>query len=245
MVDRIRYELKLAWKTMIVVPITVLCIVALFALLQHIVHQSAARTLLAEIEMFLPLAAGIVAGAIVSRDAALELHLTMPKSYHTTSMLRLFILFCWVACLALLCVVSCASLGILSVPTFTHAWPLYIQLLTLQLLWLAPLLWFIAVGLCLAVLTQSRTACTTLLGCIWFLNVLFALTIVNISWLRPVLFFPAVLILYPALHVSQSAFNTYWLTTRFELVGTALVLFLLSWLLLHDTERLLKGATEE
>ena len=245
MTDRLLHELKLVWKTVIVVPIAVIVILGLFALVQYVLHQNIARTLLATLEMFLPLAAGIVGAAITARDSALELHLTMPSKYSTTSMLRLFIVFCWMACLALLCISGGLLFRMLAFPTFVQSWSPFVLLLTVQLLWMAPLAWFTTVGFFLAVLTQSRTASGTLLGIAWFLDTLFALTIANVPWLRPVLLFPATLIIYPATGTSQSDFNSYWLTTRFELLGTALVLFLVGWLLLHDTERLLKGATEE
>ncbi|MDQ6662024.1 MAG: hypothetical protein M3Z24_13810 [Chloroflexota bacterium] len=243
--DRLRYELKLAWKTMILVPILVLGVVGLFVLLQLFLHQSPAHSLLSEAEVFLPLATGVVAGAIIAQDTALELHLTMPRKYQMTGMLRLLLLLSWTACLAMLCIGSIAMLKILYMPVFTQSWLPLVQFLTIQLLWLAPLLWFIALGSCLALLTQSRTACSTLLGIIWLTDILFAQSIASTSWLRPILLFPTTLTLYPATNVSQADFKEYWLTTRFELLGTAFVVVMLSWLLLRNTERLLKGATEE
>ena len=39
-IDRLQYELKLAWKTLLVIPALAVGIIALFALLQFFSHQS-------------------------------------------------------------------------------------------------------------------------------------------------------------------------------------------------------------
>ncbi|MDQ2904132.1 MAG: hypothetical protein M3Y81_11330 [Chloroflexota bacterium] len=244
-IDRLRYELKLAGKMLIVVPGTVILVIGLFAVLVHFLQQSPAHALLAGLEMFLPLAAGIVAATLVSQDAALELQLTMPRKYHITGLLRLLLIFCWTTCLAVFWLVGMLLLNMLYTPAFTQVWPQPVRVLTLQLLWFAPLLWFVAMGACLALLTQSRSASGALVGGLWLLNILFVSIFASIAWLRPILLFPATLIIYPATHVPAADFTTYWLTTRFELLAGALILLALDWLLLRDTERLLKGATEE
>ncbi len=156
-IDRLRYELKLTGKMLIVVPGTVILVIGLFAVLVHFLHQSPAHTLLSGLEMFLPLAAGIVAATLASQDAALELQLTMPRKYHITSLLRLLLIFCWTTCLAMFWLAGMVLLNMLYTPAFTQVWAQPVRVLTLQLLWFAPLLWFVAMGACLALLTQRST----------------------------------------------------------------------------------------
>jgi len=97
------------------------------------------------------------------------------------------------------------------------------------------MLWYVAVGLCLALLIRSRSASGALLGGIWIAEVLFKDFFAATDWLHPLFLFPTTL---------KPEIN-FWLTNRFELIITALVLLPLGWLLLHNTEGLLKRASEE
>ena len=182
---------------------------------------------------------------MTAQDAALELHLTMPRAYRATNIIRLSMILVWCTCLAVCCLVGISVFKVFYTPDFMQAWSPGVCFLTLQMLWCVPLLWFVTGGTCVALLTQSRTASGTLLGGIWLFDILFTGIISSVSWLRPLLLFPATLIIFPATHISYAVFNTYWLTTRFDLLGMSLVFFVTSWFLLHNTERLLKGATEE
>jgi hypothetical protein len=109
------------------------------------------------------------------------------------------------------------------------------QFLVGQLTWLAPLFWFVAVGLCLALLIRSRSASGALVGGIWIIETIFYGYFAYTDWLRPVFLFPTTLA--PSIN--------FWLTDRFELLGTAMVLLPLGWLLLHNSEALLQGAAGE
>lgn len=85
----------------------------------------------------------------------------------------------------------------------------------------------------------------TALGGIWLLDILFVSIVTQTDWLHPLLLFPATLVIFPATSVSWVDVVTYWLTTRIQLLEMAAGFLLIGWLLLHDTERLLRGATEE
>jgi hypothetical protein len=108
-----------------------------------------------------------------------------------------------------------------------------LQWLTGQLLWLAPLLWFVAIGLFLALLLRSRVASIALLGGIWVTeNIMYGLLIGTI-WLHPVFLFATTL-------TPLATLSSFWLTNRSELIGTALLFLLIGWFQLHDTEALLQ-----
>jgi hypothetical protein len=244
--DRVRYELKLAWKTMLLLPLALLVAVALLVLVQRFVaHQSSERLLLATVEMLLPTAAGIMVATTLAHDDALELHLTLPRSYARTGLLRVLVLTGWCACLACVVLAAIMLLGIVPLPPFAASVSPPVEMALVQLVWLSPMLWLVAAGLCLALATKSRTASGALLGGIWLLDLLFVGVLVQTAWLRPFLLFPATFVIYPASLVSRASFDAYWLTTRFELLGMAAVLLPLGWLMLRDYEGLLKGVSEE
>jgi hypothetical protein len=244
--DRVRYEIKLAAKALGLTPLALLAPVGLLVLAQHVVlHQSSGHVLLASVEMLLPTAASVIVTATLAHDAAAELQLSMPRPYHTTGMLRLALISGWMACLAALTLGGMDVFRLLYVPRFAQASAPWVVALLAQLLWLAPLAWMVGVGLCLALLTTSRTASGALIGGIWLLDVLFVGTLAQTVWLRPFLLFPATLVLFPATDARRADVITYWLDTRLELLAMAAALLVVGWLLLHDTEGLLKGATEE
>ncbi|GCE10221.1 hypothetical protein [Tengunoibacter tsumagoiensis] len=243
--DRLWYELKLGWRVIVGVPMCAMGIVVLFTLLQYFLHQSVTRTWLSGLEMFLPLSAGIVATSLLSQDKAIELQLTMPRSYGTTNSLRLGIIFVWSALLACCCLIGIELNTLLPLPAFQQSWTPMARVATLQLLWLAPLLFFLSLGFCLALIIQSRTASGALLGGIWLVAILFVDTIASVPWLRPFLLFPSTLLTFPLEHVSQTHFTLYWWNTRWDQLVLSLLFFIAAWLLSQNTERLLKGSTEE
>lgn len=242
--DRLRYELKLMGKRVILTPLLVMAGFALFAELLNFLHTSPARTLSAALEMILPLAAGVIVATIISHDPAIELQLTLPKKYDLTGMYRLLLIAAWTTCIALLSSGILYALKLAYIPQPLQSWAPLLQFLTNQLTWLAPLLWFVAVGLYLALLLRSRSASGALLGGIWIAEIILRGYIASTSWLQPLLLFPTTLILFPTTNLSQADFS-FWLTNRFEVLGTALVLLPLGWLLLHNPEGLLKGSSEE
>jgi len=62
-------------------------------------------------------------------------------------------------------------------------------------------------------------------------------------WLRPVLLFPTTLVIPPTV-IPQYWYDV-WLSNRFELIATGLVLLPIGWLLLHNSEGLLKSMSED
>jgi hypothetical protein len=241
--DRLRYEIILMGKRTILTPILTIVGGALLAELLYILHTNPARTLSACLEIILPLAASVLVATITSQDDAIELQLTMPKKYAVTALDRLVIIVSWTICNALFFSISIFALKLAYVPQPSLASSLPLLFLIGQLTWLAPLFWFAAVGLCLALLLRSRSASGALLGGIWIIEIIFKDYIAATNWLHPVFLFPTTLL--PLVGFIPSDLFNLWLTNRFELIGTALVLLLVGWLLLRNPERLLKTSSEE
>jgi hypothetical protein len=187
------------------------------------------------LEMVLPLATGLLTATIISHDAAIELQLTMPKLYRMTAFVRLGWIIVWTSCIALCSSVYIYHLRFWRVPSQLETLKILPQFLIGQLTWISPLLWFVAVGSCLALLIRSRSASSALLGGLWIIEAIsygyFALT----GWLQPMFLFPTTL---------KPDIN-FWLSNRFELLITALVLLFLVWFMSQNTEQLLQGNAGE
>ena len=241
--DRLRYELKLMGKRVILTPILVMLGFVLIALFLHTRAVDPSRTLSASLEMIIPLAAGIVVATITSQDNAIELQLAMPKKYDRTVLRRLIIIFGWTALIALLSGIVIYALKLKYIPLSSPSESVSLQLLTQVLTWIAPLLWLIGIGVCLALLLRSRAASGALIGGIWIFEIIFKDYIAVTSWLHPVFLFPTTLI--PLVGTIPQLYFNIWLTTRLELLGVALVFLLIGWLLLRNPEGLLKTSSEE
>src|SRR5579859_621909 len=100
--DRLRYEIRLMGRRVILTPILVMVGFGVFAVLLTYLHVIPARFLAAGLEMILPLMAGVVVATITSQDPAIELQLTVPKKYSVTAMGRLILITAWAAFIALL-----------------------------------------------------------------------------------------------------------------------------------------------
>ena len=236
--DRLWYELRIMGKWVILIPPLIILSLAFLSAplaIMHVDHLRISQVLTASLEMFLPLAAGLVTASIISHDAAIELQLAMPEAYRRTAFRRLCLMISWIGCIALLSSVLIYHLRFWRVPLQVDSWKVLPQFLIGQLTWIAPLLWFAAVGLCLALLIRSRSASSALLGGIWTIEAIFYGYFATADWLKPVFLFPTTLA--PAIN--------FWLPNRFELLGTALALLLLGWLMLLNTEQLLQGTTGE
>jgi hypothetical protein len=236
--DRILYELRIMGRWMILIPPLVMLSFAFLAALLTIMqvgHLRISQVLTASLEMVLPLTAGLLTTTIISHDAAIELQLTMPETYRVTALGRLSLIIAWTGCIALCSSVFMYHLRFWRVPSQVEAWKVLPQFLIGQFTWVAPLLWFAAVGFCLALLIRSRSATSALLGGIWTVEAIFYGYFAIIDWLKPVFLFPTTL----------APYINFWLINRFELPGTALVLLLFSWFMLRKTELLLQGAAGE
>ncbi len=241
--DRLRYEVQLMGKRVILTPVLVMAGFALLAELMYYLHTNPARTLSGGLELILPIATGVVVATVISQDTAIELQLTLPRQYHLTGMLRVLLIAAWTTCIALLSSGIIVALNLGFMPQPPHARPAALEFLMGQLVWLAPLLWLAGFGFCLALLLRSRSASAALLGGIWVLEIIFKDVLAYYTWLRPVLLFPTTLM--PLVGRLPQMYFDIWLDTRLEVLGTGLALCLIGWLLLRNPEGLLKGASEE
>jgi hypothetical protein len=242
-VDRFRYELKLMGKRVILTPILVMLGFALLALLVHYLKVNPGRIMSAALEMILPLMTGIVVAVITTQDPTLELHLTMPKKYHLTAIRRLALILLWTALVALVSSLVLLALHLAYIPQDTPTLSQPLQFLAGQLTWVATLIWYAAAGLCLALLTCSRTASAAILSSIWIVEIIFKDFFAATAWLKPVFLFPTTLLSLNGT-IPQTLY-VYWLDNRLEVLATALVLLPIGWLLLRNPEALLKGVHEE
>lgn len=242
--DRLRYELQLMGKRVILTPILLMIGFALFALFLATRNVNPSRFLSGGLEIILPIATAVVVATIASHDPAIEIQLTVPYRYSRTAMGRLALIVAWAIGIALLASVILYALHMAYIPQQLNSWVSPLQFLTDQVTWFAPLLWMVALGLCLALLLRSRAASAAILGGVWILEIIFKDYLATTTWLHPVLLFPTTLILFPTTLIPDSIFWT-WLSTRLEIVGTGVALLALGWLLLRYPEGLLKGASEE
>ena len=236
--ERFRYELRIIGKWVLLLPLLGISCFALLAVilaLFHVEHLRIAQVLTASLEMILPLLAGLLVATIVSHDAAIEVQLTLPTTYRLTVLLRIGLIVSWIACVALFSSVFIYHLKYWRIPTQLSAWSVLPQFLIGQLTWIAPLLWFVALGFCLALLIRSRSASAALLGGVWIVEAIFYGYFALIGWLKPIFLFPTTLA--PAID--------FWLPNRLGLLGIALALLVLGWLLLYNTEALLQGVSGE
>lgn len=236
LLDRWHYDVKLPGRVAVLAPVLLMGGFALIAGLLHILGVSPERFLSSGLEMFLPVVMGVIVATTSLQDPALELQLTLPRTYAMTTLRRLICLTGWSAFIALCSsiLLTCLHLGYL--PGQIQYWPLLLQMFAMQMIWLAPLVWFIAMGLCLALLTHSRTASGALLAGIWIIETLFLGSIIEKNpWLQPVVLFPTTL----------APDASFWLSSRVTLLLIGLLLLPIDWLLLRNSEGLLKGMSEE
>ncbi len=235
--DRLRYELRLMGKKVILTPLVVMGGLVILGFVLNILGGDKNRTaqlFMVGLEALLPLAAGVIVATISVRDSALELQLSFPSRYAATTMRRTALIISWTICVAVI------TNGIViwqfaRIPTQIESWSPPIKFLVTQLAWLSPLCWFVAAGLFLALLLRSYLGSATILGLIWLLESFLANLFNTTTWLQPIFLFPTTFALT----------STYWLTNRLVLLAIALVLLVVSWMLLYNTEGLLKGSSEE
>ena len=236
--DRFWYELRIMGRWVILIPPLIILTFALLGAILTIMqvgHLRISQVITASLEMVLPLAAGLLTTTIVSYDTAIELQMTMPKTYRMTAFVRLSLIIAWTSCLALFSSMFVYHLRFWRVPSQVETWKVLPQFLVGQLTWIAPLFWFVSVGFSLALLIRSRSASSALLGGIWMIEAIFYGYFAFIDWLKPLFLFPTTLA--PGI--------SFWLSNRIELLITALVLLLLDWFMSQNTEKLLQGTAGE
>ena len=181
------------------------------------------------------------------REPALELHLTVAQSYQRTSMLRILMIIFTYGCICCLLISIMSMLHFWFLPYYLLTWPLFSQWLMTQLIWLAPLTWFVGLGMCVALLTINSVATGAILAAFWLVELLYWGPFHDNTWLRAFYIFPTIMWIYQGDSVSLPAwyFNSVWLLPHIEQPGMALLLFLAGWFLLRNTEHLLKGTIAE
>jgi hypothetical protein len=235
LLDRLRYELRITgWWVWLIPLLIMLCLVPLALVFIHLNTQNLriVQVLTAGLEMLLPVAVALLVANQVGYDAALELHLTFPSRYALTAALRVALVLLESACIACISSAFLYHLKYLRIPAQLHGMMVLPQFLTLQLSWLAPLSWLAALGICVSLLLHSRTASSALLGGLWMLEAIFYGYFALLDGLKPFFLFPTTL--DPTI--------SFWLLNRWGLLGMALLLFVLGWLLLHNSESLLRGS---
>lgn len=239
--ERIYYEIRLLGWRVILTPLLIMSAYALIAELLHYRQQDPSRFLSSSLEMILPIGVGIMVATLVSHDVAVELQLTLPVRFRTTTLLRLILVFGWLFCISLLTSVCLTIFHVSYVPQLAHTVAPVQQFLTGQLTWLVPLLWFTTAGLCISLLIRSRSGSISVLGGIWLFEIIFKDAIALRAW--PLLLFPTTLLPLTG-PLPRELFNQ-WLLNRLTLLIMALLFLIIEWLLLRNTEGLLKGASEE
>ena len=183
----------------------------------------------------LKLVVGILVAWLSSDDPATEIQLTLPGSYRGIVISRTLLMVTWSLGIMLLAGGIIYGLHLWFTPHTLGPWPEPVRFLLLQLPWLAPLLWFISAGLCLALLTRSRVASSALLAGLWIVEILIWGYFAKTPWLHPLFLFSTTL----------SPDLAFWLADCLEVLGVAALLCPLSWYLLGQSERLCASAQEE
>ena len=195
--------------------------IALGGLMQFLGAQpiQIARILTAALELGIPLGAGIVAAVVVGDDPGIDLQLATTTSYRLTALRRLALIIAWHGGIALAWSVLLTLAGWWAAPQ---------SFLPGQLIWLAPLLWFVSVGALPALGLRSGTAGTAVLGGVWVLENVFHDLVRTRAWLRPFFF----------VMTTYAPGDGGWLENRLELIGTAAILLLGLLFVLGNSERL-------
>lgn len=221
----VQYEARaLGWRGVAMPPL----VVVLFGGLAWLVGMAdapagrVARVATAGLELGLPLAAGFVAATLIAEEGAVELHLALLTRYRLTVVRRLALLTAWSGGIALLAAGAAEAVGLWAVPG---------SFLAGQLSWLAPLLWFVAVGAALALLLRGRAASAAVLGGVWAIQNLFAGVFAERGWGKPVFLFAT----------TYAPGADFWLANRLSLIGIAALAAVGGWLLLDGGEALLAG----
>ena len=195
--------------------------IAVLMVLAGAEERQIARVLTACLEVGLPLGAGVVAAGAVT-DPAVDLHLTFKTRFQTTILRRLSLIVGWYALAALLWAITLWSMGLWAVPR---------AFLLSQLMWFAPLIWFVGAGALLAVAFRSRVMSGSVLGGLWvFENVFYSLLVAQ-EPLRP--FF-----LFATTYIPEA---DYWLTNRLALVAFGIALTLILGLIMRNSETMSNG----
>ena len=180
------------------------------------------NVLVAALEAFLPLAAGILLTTVAAKDDAIEVQLSLVTPYRITVARRVALVLVWTIAVEFIAAVMIALV-------FPSA--LAKSGFDLVLLLLAPTLWLSAVGMVLALLLRSRATAVALLGVVWVVQLAFHGYFASFDWTRP-------WFLFATLYTPAA---TYWQLNRLELIATAIACLAVSWIYLRNNERRFRG----
>lgn len=221
-----RYEAgRAGWAPLLTPPIVAALVAGIAVADTGADDLSTARTFFSVLEMAVPLAAGIGAASLVGRDPATELQLSVPMSYASTLLRRLTITMAWAALVALVVV------GCLMATGWWARWPANHGALAGQLTWLAPTLGLGGLGFLAGVVFRSPASAGGVVATFWIVEQIFADTAQEHRWSR---------LLYP-FATTRGTVSGDWAENRLVLVVVGLLLTASGWLLLHRTERLVRG----
>jgi hypothetical protein len=187
---------------------------------KHVNNQFLIDLVVGSVEACIPLIAGVAATALTAKDPALELLLTYPTEYRKLVFFRLGVLLVWTAFVEL---IATTILSSLQPQILASQKPLWL----LHLTWIAPLLWWIALGALSALLLKSRAMGGAVVGSLWIIQLSFHGYFVAHQWSRSWFLFATLF----------SAHEAYWLANRLIVSGLALILFAITWCYLRNTER--------
>lgn len=224
-----RYEIRRAgWAALLTPPACAASILLLAALQAGTTSGgedvATARTLQAVLEMAMPLAAGVGAASLVGHDPAAELALSVFRSYRTTLLRRLAVTF---GCAA---VIAVGTSAVLTASGWWYRWPLAPPPLLGQLTWLAPTLWLGGLGFLLGALLRSPAAAGALVAAVWIAEQAMAGAMQERVWSRLLHLFAT----------TRGRDEAYWLANRVVLLATGAALLTAGWLLLANSERLVR-----
>jgi hypothetical protein len=185
-------------------------------------EPATAITLVAALEMGIPLAAGTAAGALVGRDPVVELHGTLPTPYRRTLLRRFTVTMAAAAVTGLV-----VSGGLLASGWWTR-WPDHHDPLPGQLTWLAPTLALGGLGLLAGALSGSPALAGGLVAAVWIGEQVFKTGAQSNPVLRLVYLFAS----------TRGGPSIAWTQNRLALLLLAALFVGLAWLRLGRVERL-------
>ena len=220
-----RYELRRVGIVALLTPVLIIFSFSFFGVLMRfngVSADRATRAVVAALEIGVATAAGLIAAMLISSDPLLELQLSLATRYRTTFARRLCLLLVWSALVAIVTTIIVLLIGHQLAP---------VSLLSEQLVWLAPLVWFTGAGALLALLLRSRAGSGGMIAGIWIAENVLGIRFGASDWLRPFFLF--------ATSYKPGAY--FWLSNRLELVATGLILNALVWLWLTRNPSILMG----
>lgn len=210
---------------MLSAPLLGAAVLPVFALASRFSGYSTTRVttqLCGGLEMVLPLSAAIIAVFAAVNDSCLELQLSLPTSYRRTVLRRVLLALAWAVALGVAGTAYLWLDGDLAVGR---------DVVTAQLVWLAPTLWLVAGGVLACVVFRSAPAAAGLVAITWLFEQIQHKTLLHSPWLRQLFLFTT----------TYEPDSSTWLSNRLWLVTTAFALAAVAAWLLGRPDRLLRG----